>query len=86
MTPDYNPPGSSVHGISQARILDGLPFPSPGDLLDPGVERLPPALQADCLLSEPPGKSQVKVRAAKIHLSEERLCLGRCAWWNLGSG
>ena len=27
---DYNPPGSSVHGISQARILDGLPFPSPG--------------------------------------------------------
>ena len=28
--------GSSVHGIIQARILSGLPFPSPGDLLDPG--------------------------------------------------
>ena len=27
---DCSPPGSSVHGISQARILDGLPFPSPG--------------------------------------------------------
>ena len=31
-------PGSSVYGISQARILSGLPFPSPGDLSDPGIE------------------------------------------------
>ena len=29
---DYSPPGSSVHGILQARIRSGLPFPSPGDL------------------------------------------------------
>ena len=35
---DYRPPGSSVHGISQARILSGLPFPSPGDLPNPGIE------------------------------------------------
>ena len=35
---DYSPPGSSVHGISQARILSGLPFPSPGDLPNPGIE------------------------------------------------
>ena len=34
----------------------GLPFPSPGDLLDPGTEPRPPALQADSSLSEPPGK------------------------------
>ena len=33
---DYSPPGSSVHGISQARILSGLPFPPPGDFSDPG--------------------------------------------------
>ena len=33
-----NPPGSSVHGISQARILSGLPLPSLGDLPDPGIE------------------------------------------------
>ena len=33
-----NPPGSSVHGILQARIPSGLPFPSPGDLPDPGME------------------------------------------------
>ena len=34
----------------------GLPFPSPGDLLDPGTEPRPLALQADSSLSEPPGK------------------------------
>ena len=33
-----------------------LPFPSPGDLPDPGVESRSPTLQADALLSEPPGK------------------------------
>ena len=35
---DCSPSGSSVHGIFQARILSGLPFPSPGDLSDPGFE------------------------------------------------
>ena len=47
---DYSLPGSSVHRIFQARILEWLPFPSPGDLPDPGS----PALQADSLTSEPP--------------------------------
>ena len=46
---DCNLPGSSVHGISQARILDwsGLSFPSPGHLPDPGIEPAPPAWQAN---------------------------------------
>ena len=35
---DCSPPGSSVHGILQARILDGLPCPPPGDLPDPEME------------------------------------------------
>ena len=35
----------------------GLPFPSPGDLPDPGIEPRSPALQANSLLSEPPGKT-----------------------------
>ena len=35
----------------------GLPFPSPGDLPNPGIEPGSPALQADALPSEPPGKS-----------------------------
>ena len=34
----------------------GVPFPSPGDLPDPGIEPRSPALQADTLTSEPPGK------------------------------
>jgi len=41
---DYSPPGFFVHGISQARKLDGLPFPFPGDLPDPGIEPTSPAL------------------------------------------
>ena len=51
---DCSPPGSSVHGILQARILEcGLPFPSPGDLPKPVIEPKSPALQADALFSEP---------------------------------
>ena len=33
-----------------------MPFPSPGDLPNPGIELMSPALQADALTSEPPGK------------------------------
>ena len=35
---DCSPPGSSVHRILQARMLEWQPFPSPGDLPDPGIE------------------------------------------------
>ena len=37
---------------------NGLPFPSPGDLPDPGIEPWSPAWYADALLCEPPGKLQ----------------------------
>ena len=49
---DYSLPGSSVHEISQTRIWIGLPFPSPGNLPNPGNEPaslVSPALQADSL-------------------------------------
>ena len=49
---DCSPPGSSVHGILQARIWSGLSCPPPGDLPDLGTEPaspVPPALQADSL-------------------------------------
>ena len=53
---DYSLPGSSVHGVLQARILEWvLPFSPPGDLPDPGIEPGSPALQADSLLPEPRG-------------------------------
>ena len=35
---DCSPPGSSVHGIPRREYWSGLPFPSPGDLPDPGIE------------------------------------------------
>ena len=43
-------------GFSRQEYWSGLPFPSPGDLPDPGIEPGSPALQADVLTSEPPGK------------------------------
>ena len=49
-------PGSSVHGILLARILEWIAVPSPRDLPKPGIEPRSSALQADSLLSEPPGK------------------------------
>ena len=42
--------------FSRQEYWSGLPFPSPGDLPDPGIEHRSPALQADALTSEPPGK------------------------------
>ena len=44
-------------GFSRQEYWSGLPFPSPGDLPEPGIEPRSPALQADALPSEPPGKS-----------------------------
>ena len=44
-----SPPGSLVLGISQLRILEWVPFPSPGNLPNPWMELVSPALQADSL-------------------------------------
>ena len=46
-------------GFSRQEYWSGLPFPSPGDLPDPGIEPRSPALEADALTSEPPGKHLV---------------------------
>ena len=43
-------------GFSRQEYWRGLPFPSPGDLPDPGIEPGSPALEAEALTSEPPGK------------------------------
>ena len=55
-------PGTVAHqaslsmGFSRQEYWSGLPFPSPGDLPDPGIEPRSPTLQADALTSVPPGK------------------------------
>ena len=59
---DCSLPGSSVHGIFEARILEWLPFLSPGALPDPGVESLSlesPALAGRLLTTELLGKQPV---------------------------
>ena len=48
---ECRPPGSSIHGILQAKYWSGLPFPSPGDLPKPGIEPGSPA-KADSLQTE----------------------------------
>ena len=46
--------------FSRQEYWSGLPFPSPGDLPDPGIEAGSPALQANSLPSEPPGKPPIQ--------------------------
>ena len=55
---DCNLPGSSVHGISQARILEWATISFSGDLPSPGIEPLSPALAGGFFTAEPPGKPQ----------------------------
>ena len=50
---DCSLPGSSVHRFPRQKYWSGLPFPSPGDLPNPGIEPGSPTLQADSLLPEP---------------------------------
>ena len=56
---DCSLPGSSVHGILQARTLEQVEFPSPGDLPDPGIKQGSSALQdyVNSLTAELSGKS-----------------------------
>ena len=59
--------GSSVHRILQVRILEWFAILFSGDLPNPGFEPRSPALQADSLSSEPPGKVTLLIR---------EICLG----------
>ena len=64
---DCSLPGSSVHGILQARILTGSPLP--GDLPDPGIKPaslVSPALQSNSLPTEPTGKPLALVYVVKF--------------------
>ena len=51
-----DPMDYTVHGTLQARILEWVAFPSPGDLPNPGIEPRAPALQVDSLPAEPQEK------------------------------
>ena len=78
MTPQtvaYEAPPSM--GFSRQEYWSGLPFPSSGDLPDPGIEPRSSALQADALPSKPPGKPEL------IH---SECLLGLSLWWRAGGG
>ena len=56
---DCSLPGSSLNGSLLEEYWSGLPFPPPGNPLDPGFKHkspVSPALQVDSLPTEPPGK------------------------------
>ena len=55
-----DPMDYTAHGILQARILEWVALPSPGDLPDPGIKPGSPALQADSLPTELSGKPNKK--------------------------
>ena len=62
-------------GFSRQGYWSGLPFPSPGDLPNPGIEPRSPALQADALTSAPPGKpmaeSEEELKSLLMKVKEE---------------
>ena len=65
----YSQPGSSVHGIFQARILEWVAIFLPGDLPDLGIKPMSPmspALQTDSLPAEPSGFKMVLNSSKKI--------------------
>ena len=68
---DCSPLGSPSMGFSRQEHWSGLPFPSPGDLPDPGIKPRSPALQADSLSSEPPGKPRGVSRHCQMTLRSE---------------
>ena len=59
----YQAPASM--GFSRQEYWSGLPFPSPGDVPNLGIEPRSPAFQADALTSEPPGKPKIRLVVMK---------------------
>ena len=79
---DCSPPGFSVHGILQARILEWVPFPPPGDLPHPGIEPASlasPALAGEFFTTEPPKKPYLYLLhwLLKIGLEKKKVVWGR---------
>ena len=50
-----------------------MPFPSPGDVPDPGIEPGSPTLQADALPSEPPADARKEQRQKEMWAAEDEM-------------
>ena len=77
-----NPMDSTVHRILQARMLEWAPFPSPGDLPDPGIKPRSRTLQEDSLQIDPQGKPLNMNKNGYFDLSTVNSALPR--WWLSG--
>ena len=70
---DYSLPGSPVSmGFPRQEYWKELPFPSPGDLPDPKIEPVSPALAGRLLTNEPPGKTFTRVRVSISQKSKKK--------------
>ena len=63
ITQDHQAPLSMDY--SRQEYWNGIPFPSPEELLDPGIKPGSPTLQEDSLSSEPPGKPSITQKELK---------------------
>ena len=70
---DCSPPGSSVQGVLQARILEWVAIPFSRDLPDSGIEPGSPALAGGFFTTEPPGKPTVDSCCALISVKTSSL-------------
>ena len=81
---DCSPPGSSVRGFPRQEYCSGLPFPSPGDLSDPGIKHASPALQENSLLihqGSPMQRIQIyKVKSEGLPTWISKIFLSMCRY------
>ena len=69
--------------FSRKKCWSGLPFPASGNLPDPGIEPGSPALQADALPSEPPGKPRVQSLGWEDLLEKEMVIHSSILAWKI---
>ena len=77
---DYTRQAPLSMGFFRQEYWSGLPCPPPGDLPDPGIEPMSPALQADSLPSDPPGKSWVLVVCVCVCVSRSVVSNSAIPW------
>ena len=76
---DCGPPGSSVHGILQARIEEWVAFPPPGNLPDLGIEPTSPVLQVDSSPLSHWGRPWIFYRKWSSHHGQQKSL--KCSTW-----
>ena len=72
---DYDSQAPLSMGFSRQEYWSGSPFPSPGDLPDPGIEPGSPALRADALPSDPPGNPVAEHKLSHLSTSRKHIYL-----------